>query len=60
MTSKKERSFTSVKEIIQKYFPKQTEEKAVDWPEGYGSKAEDFIERLANDFGMNLRKGLKQ
>lgn len=58
--SKKERSFSSVKEIIQTYFPKQTEEKAVDRTEGYGSQAKDFVERLSNDFGTSLSKSLKK
>lgn len=59
MVTKKEKTFTSAKEVIQTYFPMQTKEKAVDRLEGYGSKAKDFIEKLTNDFETDLKKNLR-
>jgi len=58
--SKKEKEFTSAKEIIKTYFPTQEVKKSVNQREGYGSAAEVFIEKLATEFGTGLKNSMRR
>lgn len=60
MMAKKEKAFSSAKEVIKTYFPVQDEKRPTDQREGYGGAAEIFIEKLVSEFGTNLRKGLRR
>ena len=58
--AKKKKEFASAKEIIKTYFPTQEVKKSTNKHEGYDSAAEVFIEKLVDEFGTGLRKGLQR
>jgi hypothetical protein len=60
MSQKRQRVFTSPREVFQTYFPKSTAKEDSARGEGYDSHRRDLVGKLAEDFAASLRKKARQ